>query len=98
MRGIVEHKDASEAQRQICEIYTGVMAAPARLLKHWLTRLRCDNAQKRVLPDRCGRARRDRRRAVVARAASSATEVAGVNDAAQLAQQSAPTKRSKPSA
>ena len=86
VRGIVEHKDASEAQRQICEIYTGVMAAPARLLKHWLTRLRCDNAQNEYyLTDVVALAVTDGV-PVVARAASSATEVAGVNDAAQLAQ------------
>jgi bifunctional UDP-N-acetylglucosamine pyrophosphorylase/glucosamine-1-phosphate N-acetyltransferase len=26
--GIVEHKDASEVQRSIREVYTGIMAAP----------------------------------------------------------------------
>jgi bifunctional UDP-N-acetylglucosamine pyrophosphorylase/glucosamine-1-phosphate N-acetyltransferase len=45
VQAIVEHKDASEAQRQIREVYTGVMAVPTRLLKGWLARLTNDNAQ-----------------------------------------------------
>ncbi len=36
VRAIVEHKDASPAQRQIREVYTGVMAAPTAVLKRWL--------------------------------------------------------------
>ncbi|MFC5500400.1 bifunctional UDP-N-acetylglucosamine diphosphorylase/glucosamine-1-phosphate N-acetyltransferase GlmU [Caenimonas terrae] len=42
---IVEHKDASEQQREIREVYTGVMAVPTRLLKDWLGRLTNDNVQ-----------------------------------------------------
>jgi len=45
VRAIVEHKDASEQQRQIREVYTGVMAVPTGLLKGWLARLTNDNAQ-----------------------------------------------------
>ena len=45
VRAIVEHKDASEAQRAIHEVYTGVMAVPTRSLKRWLARLTNDNAQ-----------------------------------------------------
>ena len=45
VRAIVEHKDASEQQRQVREIYTGVMAVPTRLLKSWLGRLTNDNVQ-----------------------------------------------------
>lgn len=43
--GIVEHKDASEQQRQITEINTGIMAMPTDKLIAWLKRLDCDNAQ-----------------------------------------------------
>ena len=42
--GIVEHKDASPAQRQIREVYTGMMAAPTHLLKRWVMALKNDNA------------------------------------------------------
>lgn len=43
---IVEHKDANEQQRKICEINTGILTASAKNLKNWLPRLTNDNAQK----------------------------------------------------
>ncbi|MDP3136792.1 MAG: NTP transferase domain-containing protein, partial [Burkholderiaceae bacterium] len=43
--GIVEHKDASAAQRAIREIYSGIMAVPTRLLLCWLSRLDNKNDQ-----------------------------------------------------
>ncbi len=46
VRAIVEHKDASTAQRGITEIYSGIMAVPTRLLRRWLARLDNNNAQK----------------------------------------------------
>jgi bifunctional UDP-N-acetylglucosamine pyrophosphorylase/glucosamine-1-phosphate N-acetyltransferase len=45
VRAIVEHKDASAAQREIREIYSGIMAVPTRLLRAWLARLDNKNAQ-----------------------------------------------------
>ena len=42
---IVEHKDATEAQRAIKEVNTGILAAPTTALKAWLNRLTDDNAQ-----------------------------------------------------
>ena len=42
---IVEQKDATDAQRQINEIYSGIMAVPAAHLKKWLARLDNKNAQ-----------------------------------------------------
>ncbi len=41
---IVEHKDASPEQRAIHECYSGIMAAPTRLLKNWLAKLDNNNA------------------------------------------------------
>lgn len=46
MTAIVEHKDATEAQLQIQEVNTGIMAMPAALLKNWLGKLTNNNAQK----------------------------------------------------
>jgi len=43
---IVEHKDATDAQRAVNEVNTGIMAMPAQQLKSWLGRLSNDNAQK----------------------------------------------------
>ncbi len=43
--GIVEEKDASDEQRSIREVNTGIMALPTAKLSEWLGRLRSDNAQ-----------------------------------------------------
>lgn len=43
--GIVEEKDASEAERLIREVNTGVMAVPAGKMAAWLPTLGNDNAQ-----------------------------------------------------
>lgn len=42
---IVEHKDATDKQREIKEVNTGIMAMPNRYLKAWLNKLSNDNAQ-----------------------------------------------------
>ena len=42
---IVEEKDASEAERRIREVNTGIVAAPRERLERWLARLSNDNAQ-----------------------------------------------------
>jgi bifunctional UDP-N-acetylglucosamine pyrophosphorylase/glucosamine-1-phosphate N-acetyltransferase len=42
---IVEQKDASVEERAICEVNTGIMVAPTRHLRQWLTTLSNDNAQ-----------------------------------------------------
>jgi bifunctional UDP-N-acetylglucosamine pyrophosphorylase/glucosamine-1-phosphate N-acetyltransferase len=42
---IVEHKDASEAQRALSEVNTGILALPTRLLVDWLPGLSSNNAQ-----------------------------------------------------
>lgn len=41
----VEEKDASEQQKKITEINTGVMCGPASLFRRWLSKLRNDNSQ-----------------------------------------------------
>ncbi|MBE7426129.1 MAG: bifunctional UDP-N-acetylglucosamine diphosphorylase/glucosamine-1-phosphate N-acetyltransferase GlmU [Burkholderiaceae bacterium] len=85
VRGIVEHKDASAAQRAIREVYTGIMAAPSAALKRWLARLSDDNAQREYyLTDVVAMAVADGV-PVVTRSARDETEVLGVNSAAQLA-------------
>ena len=50
VRAIVEAKDATTDQRAITEWYSGVMAAPTRLLKKYLALLTDDNAQKEFYP------------------------------------------------
>ena len=45
VKAIVEEKDASSAQKAICEINTGIMVLPTNALKGWLKSLRASNAQ-----------------------------------------------------
>jgi len=82
---IVEHKDATPAQREIREGYTGMMAAPTAQLKRWLANLKNDNAQKEYyLTDIVAMAEAEGV-PVVATLASGETEVLGVNSPVQLA-------------
>ncbi len=85
VRRIVEHKDASEAERAIDEIYSGIMAVPARLLRGWVALLTNDNAQHEYyLTDVVAMAVADGV-PVVAHCIADALQVAGVNSPAQLA-------------
>ncbi|HEY4067783.1 MAG TPA: bifunctional UDP-N-acetylglucosamine diphosphorylase/glucosamine-1-phosphate N-acetyltransferase GlmU [Burkholderiaceae bacterium] len=85
VRGIVEHKDASPAQRAVREVYTGVMAAPTAPLKRWLAALKNDNVQGEFyLTDVVAMAVADGVE-VVAAQPKSETEVLGVNSPVQLA-------------
>jgi bifunctional UDP-N-acetylglucosamine pyrophosphorylase / glucosamine-1-phosphate N-acetyltransferase len=83
--GIVEHKDASAAERAIREVYTGMMAAPTAALKRWVAALRNDNAQREYyLTDIVALAVADGV-PVVAQPVADETEVLGVNSPLQLA-------------
>ena len=83
---IVEHKDASDAQRQISEIYSGIMAVPTRLLRSWLSRLDNNNAQgEYYLTDIVKFAVADGL-PVLAHQITDAAQVAGVNSPVQLAE------------
>ena len=85
VRAIVEHKDATPAQRAIAEVYTGVMAAPTALLKRWLSLLTNDNAQgEYYLTDVVALAVAEGV-PVTATAARFETEVLGINSPLQLA-------------
>ncbi|MBS7806168.1 bifunctional UDP-N-acetylglucosamine diphosphorylase/glucosamine-1-phosphate N-acetyltransferase GlmU [Variovorax sp. PCZ-1] len=84
VKAIVEHKDASEAQKQIREIYSGIMALPTHLLKRYLSLLDNNNAQKEFyLTDVIKHAVADGT-AVAALKITDAAQVAGVNSPAQL--------------
>jgi bifunctional UDP-N-acetylglucosamine pyrophosphorylase/glucosamine-1-phosphate N-acetyltransferase len=82
---IVEEKDATPAQRAIDEIYTGVMAVPARLLKPWLARLDNKNAQGEFYLTDVVRFAVADGVPVAAHRTGDAIEVLGVNSPAQLA-------------
>lgn len=82
--GIVEHKDASEAQREISEINTGILVAGGRDLKRWLSQLTNNNAQgEYYITDIIAMAAQEGRR-VAAVHPECASEVEGVNNRLQL--------------
>jgi bifunctional UDP-N-acetylglucosamine pyrophosphorylase / glucosamine-1-phosphate N-acetyltransferase len=86
VRAIVEHKDASPQQREIREVYTGVMAAPTEALRRWLSRLSNNNAQgEYYLTDVVAMAVAEGI-PVIASAAASEIEVLGINSPVQLAE------------
>ena len=86
VQAIVEHKDASEAQRQIREVYSGIMAVPARLLKPWLGRLDNQNAQGEYYLTDVVKFAVAQGVPVVAHKTLDALQVAGVNSPVQLAE------------
>jgi bifunctional UDP-N-acetylglucosamine pyrophosphorylase/glucosamine-1-phosphate N-acetyltransferase len=86
VKAIVEHKDASEAQRAIREVYTGMLAAPTAWLKRAVMALKNDNAQREYyLTDIVAMAVAEGI-PVVATPAANETEVLGVNSPVQLAE------------
>ncbi len=92
---IVEEKDANHQEREVAEINTGLLAAPAGNLRGWLAALKADNAQgEYYLTDCVAAAVRDGR-AVEAVIADTAAEVLGVNDKVQLAEVEAAHRRAK---
>ncbi len=83
---IVEQKDGTPDELAVKEIYSGIMAAPARLLKQWLGRIDNDNAQNEYyLTDVVKLAAADGV-PVLAHVISDAVQVAGVNSPLQLAE------------
>ncbi|WP_297006020.1 bifunctional UDP-N-acetylglucosamine diphosphorylase/glucosamine-1-phosphate N-acetyltransferase GlmU [uncultured Corynebacterium sp.] len=82
---IAEQKDATEAERAIDEVNSGVFAFDAEVLRDALTRLNTDNTQGELyITDVLGIAR-DAGKPVRAHIAEDARELAGVNDRVQLA-------------
>lgn len=83
---IVEHKDATEAQRTIKEGNTGILAVPGKRLADWLGRLSNNNAQgEYYLTDVIAMAVNDGLRVATAQP-HDAMEVRGANDRKQLAE------------
>jgi bifunctional UDP-N-acetylglucosamine pyrophosphorylase/glucosamine-1-phosphate N-acetyltransferase len=83
---IVEQKDASETERAIREVNTGILCCQAQDLRRWLGELKNDNAQgEYYLTDIIALAVRD---GIAVQTAQPAAvwETLGVNDKAQLAE------------
>ena len=86
VRAIVEDRDASASQRAICEIYTGILAAPTAWLKRAVMALANDNAQQEYYLTDIVAAAVAEGLPVVSTPARDETEVLGVNSAQQLAE------------
>lgn len=85
IQAIIEHKDASEEQRQIKEINTGIYAVSNAKLHQWLPSLSNDNSQgEYYLTDIVAMALADGMQ-VASVEPKQAFEVEGVNDRVQLA-------------
>ena len=82
---IVEQKDATEEQKQIKEVNTGVMVATGGDLKRWLSALKNENAQGEYYLTDVIAAAHSEGRAVEAVHPVNPIEVEGVNDRSQLA-------------
>jgi len=83
---IVEHKDATEAQREINEVNTGIMAMPNKYLVKWLSALTNHNSQgEYYLTDIVELAVKDKIN-VVAEVAADEWTVTGINSKTDLAQ------------
>ena len=86
VQAIVEQKDANPEQLKIQEVYSGIMAVPARQLKTWLAKLDNNNAQgEYYLTDVVKWAVADGV-TVVAHRIQDELQVTGVNSPQQLAQ------------
>lgn len=83
--GIIEEKDASEKERRISEINSGIYLAPAASLKTWLSALKTENAQgEYYLTDIIPQAVNEGLPIMTVQPEHK-DEVRGVNDRAQLA-------------
>lgn len=86
VRCIVEEKDASVSEKQICEVNTGIMAAPRKRLDAWLSKLKNNNSQNEYyLTDIIGMAVNDGIK-VETIAPRNIAEISGVNNRKQLAE------------
>lgn len=82
---IVEDKDASQEQKLIKEINTGVMVVTGRDLRYWLSLLKNDNTQGEYYLTDIIEIAHSNGRAVEAVHPESSIEVEGVNNRSQLA-------------
>ena len=83
---IVEHKDASDAQREIREVNTGILAVSASKLNDWLPQLSSENVQgEYYLTDIIAMAA-SQGLAIKAIQPNTEQEVQGVNNRVQLAE------------
>lgn len=83
---IVEEKDATNDEKKICEISTGIMVVNGKALKQWVEKLECDNEQNEYyLTDVIDMAVKEGLKINTIQP-HSVVEIRGVNDRAQLSE------------
>ena len=86
IEAIVEHKDATQQQRAIHEINSGILASPAHLLRSWLAEVQPSNEQGEYYLTDVVALAADDGVSVQGIVVNDANEVIGVNDRVQLSQ------------
>ena len=86
IQAIVEHKDASSDQLEICEVNTGIMAVKSEDLHRWIPTLGNDNAQGEYYLTDCVEMAVGEGKEVLGVIADNVFEVTGVNNRQQLAE------------
>lgn len=84
--GIVEERDARESQKEIREINTGILAAPAHYLRHWIKQLSPNNVQEEYYLTDIVAIAASEEIPIATHQADDSLIVMGVNDRQQLAQ------------
>lgn len=84
--GIVEEKDASDLQKKIKEINTGIMYFAASEIKEWVEQLRDDNAQGEYYLTDCVGLAAQQEHSVASARCKDTNEIAGVNNRVHLSQ------------
>lgn len=93
VRGVVEEKDATDEERAIDVVNTGILVASAAALRVWIAGLDRDNAQgEYYLTDIFAMANEEKRPALSVEC-TDPVEAAGANDALQLAELEAEYRR-----
>lgn len=83
---IIEEKDASNNEKEICEINTGILVANGKALKQWVEKLESNNAQSEFyLTDVIEKAVNDGVKINTVQPHSE-VEIRGINDRAQLSE------------
>ncbi len=86
VEAIVEEKDANNLQKQINEVNSGILTAPADQLSRWLAQINNDNAQAEwYLTDVIGIAHQEKQ-GFTAVSVKDYRSIQGINDRIQLAQ------------
>lgn len=81
---IVEEKDATEQQKEIREIYSGICCAGADDLKRWLPLLKCENAQGEYYLTEMITLAVAQSHPIVSLAVDNEADIQGVNNRVQL--------------